>query len=242
LTASTSPPLTNRLLAALPAPARKRFIEGCEEIELVFGEVLVEADQRTRYVYFPTRGVISTVAVMSRGASLQVGLVGSEGMLGCELLLDVTRAPWQAYVQGSGTALRIAAADFRLALGASPSLRQRLNRYIYVLMQQLVQVAFCARNHHVDARLARWLLMTQDRACSDQFHATQEFMAHVLGVRRVGVTEAASALKALGAIQYTRGDVHIVDRAGLQDSACLCYMQDNEHYDRIMSTGPRLQP
>lgn len=238
---STPASLTNRLLAALPAPARRQFISGCDEIELVFGEVLAEAGTPTRYVYFPTQGCISTIASTGGNVRLEVGLVGNEGMLGTELLLDVGKVQLQALVQGAGISLRMTTADFRRALKRSPPLRRHLNRYVCVLMHQFVRTALCAHYHKLESRLARWLLMTQDRVAGDRFRVTQESMAGMLGVRRVGVTEAAAALRAIGAIHYSRGDIRIVDRAVLLGSACACYTQDHQHYDRILSTGLRVR-
>jgi CRP-like cAMP-binding protein len=232
-------PVMNRLLAALSVKGRTRFIEGCDQVELVFGEVLVEAGERSRYVYFPTRSFISLVAALDDHARLEVGLVGDEGMLGTELILGVDRVPLHALVQGAGTALRMDAAIFRRELNVYPQLRVRLNRSVYVLTNQLAQAAICTRYHYVGARLARWLLMTRDRAHSDELHVTQELMAYMLGVRRVGVTKAAGALEALGLIQYDRGKVHILDGATLEEAACQCYRKDRNVYDRLLiARGP----
>jgi CRP-like cAMP-binding protein len=221
----------NHLIALLPGRDRQSLLAACETVQLDLGTVLCEPGEPTRHVYFPNDCFISLGSGVEAEPGIEVGMVGREGMLGAQLALGVSAIPLHALVQGSGTALRVAAARFRRELSVSRALQQALNRYVYVLMAQLATSAACTRFHHVEPRLARWLLMTQDRAHSDSFHLTHEFLAHMLGVRRVGITGAASDLQRQGLIRYHRGDITVLDRAGLEAAACSCYAADRRAYD-----------
>ena len=222
----------NRLLAALPAIDRQRFLADCTSVDLAIGKVLYKRGERIRHVYFPTTSFISMLASVERGAMLEVGMIGNEGMYGYSLVLNGNLAPLQALTQGAGTAWRMSAATFHRHLDNMPALRKVLNRYLFIIMEQLAQTAACTRFHVVEARLARWLLMTQDRAHADTFDVTQEFLAYMLGVRRVGVTSAAGSLQARKLIRYRRGKMAILNRPRLEAAACACYRADLESYQR----------
>jgi len=210
------------------------LLANCEEIELIFAEVLYRPGELISHVYFPTGSYISLVTAINGDAGLEVRLIGNEGMLGITLTLGVDVAPFHAWVLGAGPALRMAAPTFLRELERSPALQLDLKHYLYVSMSQLAQTATCTRFHVVEARLASWLLRTQDRANSDHFHVTHELMAHILGVRRVGITKAANSLLKQKLIRYCRGDIMILDRIGLEAASCGCYRADKETYERLL--------
>ena len=218
----------------MPPRQRASLLALCEQVPLTLAEVLYEPGQATRHVYFPTKGFISLVAQLEGSPGLEVGMVGREGMLGAQMALGVAVTPLRALVQGPGMAWRIGAAAFRAELARSPALQRGLNRYLYVLMAQLSASAACLRFHHIDARLARWLLMSHDRAQADQFRVTHEFLAYMLGVRRVGITTAAVGLQRAGLIAYRRGALTVLDRAGLEAAACGCYAADRKAYAALL--------
>jgi CRP-like cAMP-binding protein len=224
----------NHLLACLPGIDRRRLMSRCDEVELVESEVLSERGDRIDHVYFPTSGFISLITPIDRQAGFEVGMVGQEGMCGVSLALGVDRSPQRALVQGAGTALRIKAGSFRRQLAHGPSLRRLLNRYVYVLMAQMAQAGACTRFHLLEARVARCLLMTHDRARGDTFHLTQVFLGYMLGMRREGITAAAGALQKKNLITYSRGTIRIVDRAGLEAASCACYRIDSDAYTGML--------
>jgi CRP-like cAMP-binding protein len=215
--------VANSLLAALPGKNYRRLRSGLEQVELEFGDVLYEAGQEIRHVYFPGNSLVSLLTVVDHRMALEVGMVGHEGMVGVPLALGAQVSPVRALVQGAGTAMRMESARFRREIRRSPQLQQGVHHYANALMAQVSQTAACNRFHVIGARLARWLLMTRDRVGSGEFRLTQEFLSHMLGVRRVGVTQAARTLQARKLIDYNRGSIRILDDKGLEAAACECY-------------------
>jgi CRP-like cAMP-binding protein len=224
----------NHLIELLPRADRLHLLAACEPVQLVLSDVLCKPGQPMRHVYFPIDGFISLVVLIDGSPGLEVGMIGREGLLGAQLALGVPTAPLKALVQGPGSAWRIGSAAFRAELAHSAALRRQLERYVCVLMYQLATAAACLRFHLIGPRLARWLLMSQDRAHADTFHVTQEFLALMLGVRRVGITVAAGSLQRAGLIEYRRGELTVIDRAGLEAACCGCYAADCKAYTQMM--------
>ena len=216
-------PPANWILSSLRPADQQRLNAHLLPVNLKFGQVLYEPGKAIRQVYFPLNCLISLLTAVDKRRTLEVGMVGKEGMAGMPFILGMGISGVRALVQGAGSALRMDAAPFRAAFGRTPTLQQALYRYTYALMAQISQTAACNRFHDAEARLARWLLMTSDRVGALGFPVTHEFLAHMLGLRRVGVTEAASALKRRGLIDYRRGKLEILNLRGLKRSACVCY-------------------
>jgi CRP-like cAMP-binding protein len=230
---------TNRILALLPAKDFERLRAQLEPIILPFGRVLYEPGEAIRHVYFPINCLISLLTGVDKRRTLEVGMVGNEGMAGMPFVLGMGVSGVRALVQGGGNAWRMASAPFRVEFDRNRPLQQALFRYTYALMAQISQTAACNRFHDAQARLARWLLMTRDRVGSDEFAMTQGFLAHMLGLRREGVTEAASALKRSRLITYSRGQIHILDVTGLKASSCMCYHIVKQVYSRAQAQASR---
>ena len=225
---------TNRLLASLRRNDRQRIIAACAEVELLNGEVLCKPQNRIKHAYFPIDGFISQLVPVDSRENLELALVGNEGMVGTALLLGVNSSTMQSLVQGSGAALRISAVAFRRELEQCPALRQKLQRYVHVLQAQLAMTAACMSFHSLDRRLARWLLMTHDLAGPGGFHLTHKFLAQMLGVRRVGITNAAGILRERGILRYSRGEITILDRGGLEQVSCTCYQASKQVYESVL--------
>jgi CRP-like cAMP-binding protein len=213
----------NRLLASLPKNEYKRLLPELKTVNLAFGEVLYQAGGAIKYVYFPNDSIISLISEVSKTSSLEVGMVGNEGMAGLSAFMGVSFSPTRALVQGAGTAMRMSSAAIRQEGGRLGSLHRLLHRYSHSLLTQVSQSCVCNRFHLVDARLARWLLMTHDRLGTKEFPLTQDFLSTMLGVRREGVSKAAGALQANKLIHYSRGMITILNRRGLEANSCKCY-------------------
>ena len=211
------------MLAAIPRAEYLRLLEYLEPVALTFGEVLCEQGDPIAQVYFPNDALVSLLTLVDGQSALAVSLVAREGMVGLALALGVGVSPVRALVQCAGTATRMKASHFRREFQKSAHLQKEVLLYARSLMSQIAQTAACNRFHVIEERLARWLLMTRDRVSSNHFHLTHEFLGSMLGVRRVGVTNAAHALKLRNLIDYSRGNIDIIDGSGLEAAACSCY-------------------
>jgi len=234
-----SPPRArgNRLIAALAglAPSEAEWLTTqIEPVELDLGQVIAESNEPFRHVYFPETAVVSIISRMADGA-VEVGTVGNEGMAGVAVFLGADASVNETVAQIPGTAGRIESARFVAGAATRPELRRLLNRYTEAYLTQVAQTAACNRLHGIEARCARWLLMTHDRVGeAERFPLTQEYLAIMLGVRRGGVSVAAAALRDAGLIRYSRGAIRVVDRAGLEKAACECYGIVRRHFDRLL--------
>jgi len=231
----------NWLIDGLPSEEQTRVLGRCDLVALTFGDVLFESGQVIRHVYFPLDGFISQMTLLDDRRPLEVALTGNEGMVGETLILGVPAAPMRAIVQGSGQLLRMKAMDLKQELVECPFFLQTLNRYLYVIMRQLPQMAACTHFHEIEPRLARWLLMTHDRSSTDTFHLTHQFLAGMLGVRRSGVTIAAGSLQVRKLIDYRRGEITVLNRRGLEKASCTCYQTLNIDYDKQFGHGHRMR-
>lgn len=232
---STAVPDTNQLIDRLPAAATRSLLAACHPIELEFDQVFAEAGSPVSRVLFPTTAIISVTAQVDDHNPLEMGMIGYEGMLGATLALGVGRHPMRAVVQGSGAALEISHAQFRRQLKESPALKRIVDGYLFVMAEQLAQTAACNAFHEVVARLARWLLMMDDRARGQPLVLTHQFLSDMLGVRRSAVTIAAGQLQDRKLISYTRGHIQVLSRPGLESVACPCYPAGLAAYQRQFS-------
>ena len=213
----------NRLLATLPKNEYKRLLPKLKTVNLVLGEELYHPGETIKYVYFPNDSIISLISELSETSWLEVGMVGNEGMAGLPVFMGASSSSTLALVQGSGTAMRMSSEAVRKEANRLGSLHRLLHRYSHSLLTQVTQSSACNRFHLVDARLARWLLMTNDRLGLEEFPLTQEFLSTMLGVRREGVSKAAGALQAARLIRYSRGMITVLNRRGLEAKSCNCY-------------------
>ena len=215
--------IENQLLAALPLKEYQRLEPDLEQVPLDFGTILYEPGEVMPYVYFPNQGIVSLLSTVEERSPLEVGMVSSEGMVGIGIFLGVSTSLNRALVQGTGTAMRMKATVLRREIKQQTPLPDLLRRYTHSLLAQISQGAVCNHFHRVEQRLARWLLMTHDRLRSDEFRLTQDFLSDMLGVRREGVVRAARVLQKDKLITYVRGQIQILNRAGLEAASCQCY-------------------
>ena len=214
---------TNYLLAALPDKDYEHCCKKLERVELKYGTTIYKTGATIKYVYFPESGIVSLLSAVEEQTTLEVGIVGSEGMLGLPVFLGVSKSNNLALVQGEGVALRMAAADFISECASGDEMSRILKLFTYSLMTQTAQSAACNRFHLIDSRMARWLLMTHDRMRTGEFQITQEFLSNMVGVRREAVNKAARIFHDDGLISYSRGKLTILDLKGLKAIACDCY-------------------
>ncbi|HWG40255.1 MAG TPA: Crp/Fnr family transcriptional regulator [Candidatus Acidoferrales bacterium] len=228
----------NRLLRFLPHEDYERLLPHLQPVTFKYKLSLYESDRQIEFVYFIETGVASLVNTMRNGDSAEVGTIGNEGMVGLPVIFGDSQAPTSVYIQVAGQGLRMRAKTFWQELQRSVSLRTAMLHYAHAFFNQVAQSAACNTFHLLEQRCCRWFLMTYDRMQSDEFQLTQEFLAMMLGVQRPGVTIAASALQRAGLIHYTRGQVKILDYAGLVKRSCECYAQSKREFDRLLGTAP----
>jgi len=234
LSAAAPKPDGNLLISSLPAKGGQQLLRLCEPVKLHFGTILCEINEPLEYAYFPVTALISLVIPTKDHQPLALAMIGNEGILGATLALGIPTPRLRGVVHGDGDGLRISAPRLRMLLLESPALQSVLMRYAFVLMGQLLQTASCNSFHEVEMRLARWLLMTDDRAKSDQLPLTHQFLADALGVQRSAVTIAAGKLQRKKLIKYNRGNIRILSRQGLEKASCECYgLQVKDHADQF---------
>jgi CRP-like cAMP-binding protein len=230
-----SPTTVNRLLATLDEDAYQQLAPLLQPAHLAMGDVIGERGQPAGYVYFPCGAVLSELIYMANGSAVEVGTIGKEGFCGLELLLGGTNWTETIVCQLEGDSLRMSAADFREAVGGDTPLRRIAQRYFLVYMNLVLQSVACNRLHNIEERFARWVLMTHDRLDGDSFFLTQEFIADMLGVHRPSVSVVAGAFQQAGFIKYSRGNMSILNRQGLEDASCECYALVAEQIADLLS-------
>jgi CRP-like cAMP-binding protein len=228
----------NRILERLPRPDFERIVGQMERIAPPLGEVVATPGTLPRWVHFPISAVLSSMVVLENGATVEGSTLGNEGMDGLSLLSEAQVNPYKVNVQVEGEILRLAAGAFKRVLAESPSMTHLLMRYMFVSIERGSQNGACIQHHTIEERTCRWLLETAHRKGADQFHLTQEFLADMLGVRRQSVNLTARVLQSAGLIKYTRGEVTILDRAGLESASCECFRVTTEMYEQAMRLPP----
>ena len=231
-------PTQNHLLAALPPDAQARIFPLLELTEMPLGKVLYESGDTLRHVYFPTDSIVSLLYVMENGASAEISVVGNEGVVGVALFMGGESTPSRAIVQSAGWAYRLAGQRTKDEFHRDGEMQLLMLRYTQALITQMSQTAVCNRHHSIDQQLCRWLLLSLDRLSGNQLVMTQELIANMLGVRREGVTEAASKLQKLGVITYVRGKITVLDRPRLEALSCECYAVVKRETDRLLPYVP----
>lgn len=229
-----SDPRENQLLAALPDAELARWTPSLERVDMPLGKVLYESGSRVDYVYFPTTSIVSLLYVMEDGASAEIAVVGHEGIVGISLFMGGSSTLGRALVQSAGKGFRLKADMVLEEFNRAGHVLHVLLRYTQALITQMSQTAVCNRHHSLDQQLCRWLLLSLDRLHSRDLVMTQELIANMLGVRREGVTEAAGQLQKAGLIEYRRGHITVIDRAGLELRTCECYAVVKKEYDRLL--------
>ena len=227
-------PKDNRLLAALPEEDYQALLPFLESVNLLLGGAVYESGGAQGYVYFPTSSIVSLLYVLADGASAEIAVTGSEGLVGIALFMGGETTPSRAVVQSAGHSYRLRASVLKTEFERGGALQHLLLRFTQALITQMTQTAVCNRHHAVDQQLCRWLLLSLDRLDTNELVMTQELIANMLGVRREGVTEAAGRLQSDGMIQYSRGRITILDRPKLEARVCECYSVVKKEYDRLL--------
>ncbi|MBD2629426.1 Crp/Fnr family transcriptional regulator [Trichormus variabilis] len=229
----------NKLLTALPKSDFEHLAPHLELVSLTSGQSIYEAEEPIKYIYFPETAIISLLCIMNNGSSVEVGLVSNEGMVGIPVILGDNITTLNAIVQVPGNALRIDADTVKTEFDRGEAIQDLLLCYVKTIYLEVSQCAACNRLHTLEERLSRWLLTVADRLHSDEFPLTQEFISHMLGVRRSGVTVAASTLSKSGMINYHRGNIKILNREALEASSCECYQVIRNEYARLLDNSPQ---
>ena len=239
---STFPPHCNHLLAALSPEIRDRLFPHLELVEMKLGDVVYESGDSLRYVYFPIDSIVSLLYVMESGASGEISVVGNEGLVGVAVFMGGESTSSRAVVQSAGVAYRLRGQKLKDEFNKHGELLHLILRYTQALITQMAQTAVCNRHHSIDQQLSRWLLLSLDRLPGNRLTMTQELIANMLGVRREGVTDAAGKLQRQGIIEYSRGQITVLDRAGLERLSCECYAVVKREIDRLLPSPPALVP